>query len=154
VVPGRKPHLYAVVNGTGKLQRIAGEKAAKQQSESADSKQRLTARDGIQHKEHAGDHQCRTEVFLQEEEHQRQRDSGEHRQNVLVMWDLYVALDVRQLRTALLQDTKEFPPVREVPGEKEGNQKLDRFDGLEAEQVHLRIALTRSSAERHERNRK
>ena len=74
VVPRREPHVDALMDRRGILQEVSAKESRKHQRQPAEREQRPIASHRVEREKHAGDHQRRSEILLQEEEHQQHRD--------------------------------------------------------------------------------
>ena len=82
VVPGIEPDRHALPHRRGKADLIRGGETGDEQYEAGNDERRPSTRDSVQRQEHAGQHERRTEILLEEEKSQQQRHAHEQRSNI------------------------------------------------------------------------
>ncbi len=88
VVPRRQPHRHARLNRGRVAERVAGDEPAQHQEHAEHHQRHRLARHAIQRKEQAAEHERRAKILLEEEQHEREPDADEDRQDVVIARDL------------------------------------------------------------------
>ena len=114
---------------------------------------RAAARHAVHRQEHAGEHQRRPEVLLQEEEQQDERHADERPAAGSRGAGRRSPKRAAPPEPRLLERAQELPPVGEVAGEEQDDEHANRFDRLHAHQVDLGVARARAAAEDDQQQR-
>ena len=150
IAPRREPHGDAIVHGLRSSQEISGQKAAAQRRHAKNRQRRTVPGNCIERKKDRREHQRRAQIALQIEEQHRHADPQHHRRRVLQTRQLHAG----DHKTLFVQLAQQRPAFREIPGQEEHQQNLDRFHRLERSQVYPRVAAGGSRSEEDQGHRK
>ena len=143
VVPRIRPDGDAPGDRGGNAKRVARAESGDQSEEPANHQRTARARHAVQPEEYAGQNQRRSQVLLQEMEHQQRSDTDRQRTNVLQPRQSNVPAQCSRCPDVFREFAEKLPAAREVGRERKDEERPDDFDRLNAQQIHLGSASRR-----------
>ncbi len=151
VVPGREPHVDAVHHRVRLTHAISHRDRPHQHDRARERQSGASARHAEHRQEDEERHQRRAQILEDKKEDQRHGDRAGDGEHVFEARHASTPEETGQ-NPLFAQVPEAFPMAGEIAGQKEHQQNLDRFHGLERPEVDLGVVAGRPFAERQQQS--